>query len=86
MFASQKHTHKVDDKRAINKTKNLVQQSRTRKIEVHHHFISYHVEKGNVILQCVPTDLQLADTFTKSFIEDYFNFICQGLGMLNLDA
>lgn len=77
---------KCDNKSAINITKNPVQHSRTKHIEVRHHFIRDHVEKGNVTLEFVPTDFQLADIFTKPLGEDRFNFIRQELGMMNMDA
>jgi len=71
---------------AINITKNSVQQSRTKHIEVRHHFIRHHVEKGDVFLEFVPTHTQLADIFTKPLNEEQFNYIRQELGMINIDA
>ena len=59
--------------------------SRTKHIKVRHHFIWNHVKKGNIILEFVPSHLQLADIFTKT-AEDQFNFIQSGLCMLKMDA
>ena len=48
---------KRHNKSTINITKILVQHSRTKHIEVCHHFIRDHVKKGYVTLEFVPTDL-----------------------------
>ncbi|GKC62787.1 copia protein, partial [Tanacetum coccineum] len=45
---------------------NPVQHSRTKQINIHHHFIKEHVEKGTIELYFVGTKYQLADLFTKS--------------------
>ena len=45
---------RCDNMSAINITKNPVQHSRTKHIEVRHHFIRDHVEKGDVSLEFVP--------------------------------
>jgi len=66
--------------------KNPVQHSRTKHIEVRHHFIRDHVEKGDVALEFVPTHSQLADIFTKPLNDDQFNLIRQELGIINFDA
>jgi len=39
----------------INITKNSIPYSRTKHVEVRHHFIQDHVEKGDVFLEFVPT-------------------------------
>jgi len=40
-----------------------------------HHFISSHLEKDEISLEFVPTDKQLADSFTKLINKEQFNFI-----------
>ena len=77
---------RCDNTSAVNIAKNPVQPSRTKHIEVHHHFIRDLVEKGDVILEFVPKNSQLADIFTKPLNEDQFNFICQELEIINIDA
>ena len=57
---------------AIKIAHNPVQHSRTKHIEVHHHFIRDHVAKGDIDLKHVPTDKQLADIFTKPLDEKVF--------------
>ena len=68
---------KCDNRSAINIMKNPVQHSRTKYIEVLHHFIRDHVEKRHVTLEFVPSDLQIANSFIKPLSENHFNFIRQ---------
>ena len=77
---------RCDNTSAISIAKNPVQHSRTKHIEVRHHFIRDHVEKGDVVIEYVNTDLQLADIFTKPLPFDRFNFIRLSIGMLQLNA
>nr|GEV66276.1 integrase, catalytic region, zinc finger, CCHC-type, peptidase aspartic, catalytic [Tanacetum cinerariifolium] len=46
---------------------NNVQHSRSKHIDIRHHFIREQVEKGVVKLYFVTTDYQLTDIFTKAF-------------------
>ena len=54
-----------DNTSAINLTKNQIQHSRTKHIQIRHHFIRDHVQNGNCEVKFVETKLQLADIFTK---------------------
>ncbi|KAJ9556629.1 hypothetical protein OSB04_011243 [Centaurea solstitialis] len=56
-----------DSQIGIKITANPVQHSKTKHIDLRYHFIKDHVEKGNVELYFVESDLQLADLFTKAF-------------------
>ena len=47
---------KCDNTSAINISKNLVQHSRTKHIEVRHHFLRDHMQKGDIQLEFVGTD------------------------------
>ena len=67
-------------------TKNPVQHSRTKHIDVRHHFIRDHAEKGDIVLEFVPTDLQLVDIFTKPLSEARFVALRLELGMTDRDA
>ena len=74
---------KCDNTSAINLSKNPIMHSRTKHIEIRHHFIRDHVQKGDISLEFVQTEFQLADIFTKPLDENRFNFIRRELGMLN---
>ena len=74
---------KCDNTSAINLTKNPIQHSRTKHIDIRHHFIRDHVLNGDVVLEFVDTNNQLADIFTKPLNEERFNFIKRELGMLD---
>jgi len=54
-----------DNLSAINISKNPIQHSRTKHIDIRHHFIRDLVEEKIVTLEHVATEEQLADIFTK---------------------
>ena len=54
-----------DNTSAINLSKNHIQNSRTKNIEIRYHFLRDHLQKGGIFLKFVATEDQLADTFTK---------------------
>jgi len=56
-----------DNTSAINLTKNQIQHSRTKHIEIHHHFIRDHVSNGDCEVKFIETKLQLANIFTKLY-------------------
>ncbi|GJX07563.1 hypothetical protein Tco_0195495 [Tanacetum coccineum] len=60
---------------------NNVQHSRSKHIDIRHHFIREQVEKGVVELYFVRTEYQLADIFTKALPRERFEFILPRLGM-----
>ncbi|GKC91595.1 hypothetical protein Tco_1152244 [Tanacetum coccineum] len=55
--------------------------SRSKHIDIRHHFIREQVEKGVVELYFVRTEYQLADIFTKALPRERFEFILPRLGM-----
>ena len=61
---------KCDNTSAINLSKNPVLHSRTKHIEIRHHFLRDHVLKGDCVLEFVDTKNQLADIFTKPLSKD----------------
>ena len=71
----------ADGKEADSSSNNPVQHSRTKHIEVPHHFIRDHVAKVDIDLKHVRTDKQLADIFTKPLDEKVF---CRLRGELNI--
>ena len=74
---------RCDNTSAINLTKNPVQHSRSKHIEIRHHFIRDHVQNSNVLLEFICTDYQLADIFTKPLNEDRFCMIRRELGVID---
>nr|GEV11202.1 retrovirus-related Pol polyprotein from transposon TNT 1-94 [Tanacetum cinerariifolium] len=58
--------------------------SRSKHIDIQHHFIREQVEKGMVELYFVTTDYQLADIFTKALPRERFEFLLPRLGMKSM--
>ena len=57
-------------------TKNANQHSKTKHIEIRYHFLRDHFEKGDIDIDYVSTDLQLADIFTKPLdLLDFPSFV-----------
>ena len=74
---------KCDNTSTINLSKNLIQHSRTKHIDIRHHFLCDHVQNGDISLEFIDTNNQLADIFTKPLNEERLNFIKHYLGMIN---
>nr|GEY03984.1 hypothetical protein [Tanacetum cinerariifolium] len=54
-----------DNKGAIDLSKNPVQHSRTKHIEICHHFLRDNIQKGNISIEKVASEDNIADIFTK---------------------
>jgi hypothetical protein len=54
-----------DNESAVKIANNPVQHSRTKHNDIHHHFLRDHVAKGDIILEGVRSEDQLANIFTK---------------------
>nr|GEY03541.1 retrovirus-related Pol polyprotein from transposon TNT 1-94 [Tanacetum cinerariifolium] len=65
---------------------NNVHHSRSKHIEIPHHFIQEQVERGVVELYFVTTDYQLADIFTKALPRQRFEFILPRLAMKSMSS
>ncbi|GJS45137.1 hypothetical protein Tco_0595258 [Tanacetum coccineum] len=74
-----------DNTSAIAISNNPVLHSRTKHIDIRYHFIRDYILKGDIKLHFVPTDLQLADIFTKPLAEPSFTRLVGELGMLNIE-
>ena len=72
-----------DNTSVINLSKNPIMHCKTKHIQIRLHFIRDHVQKDDITLKFIQTNLQLADIFTKPFNEKWFVFICRELGMLD---
>ncbi|GJX34734.1 retrovirus-related pol polyprotein from transposon TNT 1-94 [Tanacetum coccineum] len=73
-----------DNRSAIALCCNNVQHSRSKHIDIRHHFIREQVEKGVVELYFVTMDYQLADIFTKALPREWFEFLLPRLGMKSM--
>ncbi|GJT03806.1 retrovirus-related pol polyprotein from transposon TNT 1-94 [Tanacetum coccineum] len=65
---------------------NPVLHSKTKHIDIRYHFIRDHILKGDIELHFVPTDLQLANIFTKPLAEPSFTRLVAELGNLNVTS
>ena len=72
-----------DNESAIKIAYNPVQHSRTKHIEIRHHFIRDHVARGDIELAYVPTKDQLADIFTKPLDEARFTYLRNELNIVD---
>ena len=73
-----------DNTSAINLSKNLVNHSRTKHIDIRHHFLRDEVFKGTIKLDFVPTHKQLVDIFTKPLKNEYLIRIRREIGICRL--
>nr|GEX51062.1 zf-CCHC domain-containing protein/UBN2 domain-containing protein [Tanacetum cinerariifolium] len=73
-----------ENKSSITLCCNNVQHSRSKQINICHHFIRDKVENGVVKLYFVTTAYQLVDIFTKALPKDRFEFLLSRLGMKNM--
>ncbi|GJV23710.1 retrovirus-related pol polyprotein from transposon TNT 1-94 [Tanacetum coccineum] len=71
-----------DNKGAIDLSKNLVQHSRTKHIEIRHHFLRDNVQKGHISIEKVPYVDNIVDILTKPLKHESFNYLRLGLGMM----
>lgn len=54
----------IDNKSAIDLAKNQVFHGRSKHIDICYHFIRESIERGEIVIKHVSTDLQRADTLT----------------------
>ena len=72
-----------DNESAIKLTNNPVQHARTKHIDVRHHFIRDQQQKGDICIESVGTEDQLADIFTKPLDEKRFCKLRNELNILD---
>jgi hypothetical protein len=72
-----------DNESAVKIANNPVQHSRTKHIDIRHHFFRDHVAKGYIILG-VRSEDQLADIFTKPLDKTRFCILRNELNILDL--
>ncbi|GJT32588.1 retrovirus-related pol polyprotein from transposon TNT 1-94 [Tanacetum coccineum] len=71
-----------DNKGAIDLSKNPVQHSQTKHIEIHHHFLRDNVQKGHISIEKVSSVDNITDILTKPLKRESFNYLRLGLGMM----
>ncbi|GJT51161.1 hypothetical protein Tco_0977318 [Tanacetum coccineum] len=64
-----------DNKGAIDLSKNPVQHSQTKHIEIHYHFLRDNVQKGHISIEKVPSVDNIADILTKPLKREWFNYL-----------
>ncbi|GKF69131.1 hypothetical protein Tco_0202188 [Tanacetum coccineum] len=75
-----------DNKGAINLSKNPVLHSRTKHIEIRHHFLRDNVQKGNISIENVSSEDNIADILTKPLKHEPFNLLRLGLELMEPNA
>jgi len=73
---------KCENTSAIALTKKLAFHTRTKHIEVKHHFIRDHVQKEDISLEFIDTNHQIDDIFTKTLPKEKFEYFRSELGMI----
>jgi hypothetical protein len=61
-----------DTESAIRLADNPVDRSRTKRIDIRHHFLRDHQQRGDIDIYHISTENQLADIFTKPLDEKRF--------------
>jgi hypothetical protein len=72
-----------ENKSAVKLTNNPVQHQRTKHIDIHHHFIRDHQQKGDICIQNVAAEDQLANIFNKPLDEKRFCKLSNELNILD---
>ena len=73
-----------DNTSAINLSKNPVNHSRTKHIDIHHHFLRDNIEKEIINLEFVSSENQLADICTRPLLENNFIKLKHELGIISV--
>ena len=72
-----------DNESAVKLANNPVQHSRTKHIDIRHHFLRDHVAKNDISLEGVRTEDQLVDIFTKPLDDATFCLLRNKLNVLD---
>ncbi|GJT66927.1 retrovirus-related pol polyprotein from transposon TNT 1-94 [Tanacetum coccineum] len=75
-----------DNKGAIDLSKNPVLHSRTKHIEIRHHFLRDNVQKGNISIEKVSSEDNIANILTKLLKREPFNILRLGLDLMEPNA
>ena len=77
------HHHYACNESTIKLANNPVSHSRTKHIDIHHHFLRDHETKGDIEIRHVSTEKQLANIFIKPLDESRFCALHSELNILN---
>ena len=72
----------LDNRGAMDLSKEARHHQRTKHIDIHHHFIRERVEDNTFEIVHCPSELMLADGLTKPLARDGFSKMVDGLGLL----
>ncbi|GKE32826.1 hypothetical protein Tco_1452148 [Tanacetum coccineum] len=75
-----------DNKGNIDLSKNPILHSRTKHIEIRHHFLRDNIQKGNISIEKVASEDNIADILTKPLKREPFNLLRLGLGLMELNS
>ncbi|GKB31509.1 hypothetical protein Tco_0870910 [Tanacetum coccineum] len=75
-----------DNNGAIDLSKNPFLHSRTKQIEIRHHFLCDNVQNGNISIEKVSSEDKLANILTKPLKREPFNLLRLGLGLIEPSA
>ena len=72
-----------DTESAINLANNPINHSRTKHMDIWHHFLREHEAKGDITIHHVSTKKQLVDIFTKPLDESRFYALWSELNIID---
>ena len=85
-FGAQCITIHCDNQGAVNLTKNALTVSRTKHVDIAHHFVRNRVCRGELKFQYISTNEQLADFLTKALGPSKLQAALKTLGLLDHQA
>ncbi|GJW38152.1 hypothetical protein Tco_0063997 [Tanacetum coccineum] len=75
-----------NNKGEIDLSKNPILHSRTKHIEIRHHFLRDNVQRGYITIEKVASEDNIVDILTKPLKRESFNLLRLGLGLMEPNA
>ena len=75
-----------DNQGCIALAKNPTNHSRTKHIDIQHHFIRERLESGEICLRYCPTQDMVADVLTKALAKERHQNLRRSLGLFDIDG